>query len=90
MKTKDFYSWNKKLEDAFQDYTNTEPYGRIKEVIEESINRNINKILFHEVNSCPEFWEQTRLIAGINVAIPLIKCAQSVREWSIYQKYKRY
>jgi anaerobic selenocysteine-containing dehydrogenase len=37
-----------------------------------------NNILFHEANSCPEFWEQTRLIAGINVAVPLIKCAESV------------
>jgi hypothetical protein len=56
----------------------TEPYVKIKGVIEESVEKNKHAIVFHEANSCPEFWEQTRLIAGINVAIPLIKCAQSL------------
>ena len=90
MKVRDFSSWNGRLEDAYQNYVSTEPYERVKEVIEESIERNKNKFLFHEANSCPEFWEQTRLIAGINVAIPLIKCAQSVAGWSVYQRFKRY
>jgi hypothetical protein len=35
-------------------------------------------VVFHEANSCPEFWEHTRLIAGINVAVPLLKGAQSL------------
>ena len=56
----------------------TEPYAKIKNVIEESIDKNQQGIVFHEANSCPEFWEQTRLIAGINVAVPLIKSAQSM------------
>jgi len=56
----------------------TEHYAKIKTAIEESVEKNKQSIVFHEANSCPEFWEQTRLIAGINVAIPLIKCAQSV------------
>jgi glutathione synthase/RimK-type ligase-like ATP-grasp enzyme len=75
---RDFPSWNSKLEAAFQDYMSTEPYVKIKGVIEESVEKNKHAIVFHEANSCPEFWEQTRLIAGINVAIPLIKCAQSL------------
>jgi hypothetical protein len=56
----------------------TEPYAKVKRVIEESVEKNKHAIVFHEANSCPEFWEQTRLIAGINVAIPLIKGAQSL------------
>jgi glutathione synthase/RimK-type ligase-like ATP-grasp enzyme len=74
----DFPSWNSKLEAAVQNYKSTEPYAKIKQVIEESVEKNQKNIVFHEANSCPEFWEQTRLIAGINVAVPLIKSAQSM------------
>jgi glutathione synthase/RimK-type ligase-like ATP-grasp enzyme len=75
---RDFPSWNSKLEATFQNYMNTEPYKKVKRVIEESVEKNKLDIVFHEANSCPEFWEQTRLIAGINVAVPLIKGAQSL------------
>jgi len=34
--------------------------------------------MFHEANACPEFWEQTRLAAGLNLAEPLLKGAQSI------------
>ena len=74
----DFPSWNSKLEAAFQDYMSSEPYAKIKRVIEENVEKNKHAVVFHEANSCPEFWEQTRLIAGINVAVPLIKGAQSL------------
>jgi len=75
---RDFPSWNSKLEAAFQNYMNTAPYKKVKSIIEESIEKNKNAIVFHEANSCPEFWEHTRLIAGINVAVPLLKGAQSL------------
>ena len=75
---RDFPSWNSKLEAAFQDYMSSEPYAKIKRVIEENVEKNKHAVVFHEANSCPEFWEQTRLIAGINVAVPLIKGAQSL------------
>jgi glutathione synthase/RimK-type ligase-like ATP-grasp enzyme len=75
---RDFKSWNGKLENAFQNYMATEPYAKVKAVIEESVESNRLCIVFHEANSCPEFWEQTRLITGINVAVPLIKGAQSL------------
>jgi glutathione synthase/RimK-type ligase-like ATP-grasp enzyme len=74
----DFPTWNTKLEAAFHKFMSTEPYAKIKNVIEESVEKNQQTIVFHEANSCPEFWEQTRLIAGINVAVPLIKSAQSM------------
>jgi glutathione synthase/RimK-type ligase-like ATP-grasp enzyme len=75
---KDFPAWNTKLETAFHKFMSTESYAKIKNVIEESVTKNQKGIVFHEANSCPEFWEQTRLIAGINVAVPLIKSAQSM------------
>jgi glutathione synthase/RimK-type ligase-like ATP-grasp enzyme len=75
---RDFPSWNNKLETAFKDYMSTEPYARIKRIIEESLDKNKHNVVFHEANSCPEFWEHTRLIAGINVAVPLLKGAQSL------------
>jgi len=75
---RDFPNWNNRLEAAFKAYKSTEPYAKVKSTIEESIEKNKHKIVFHEANSCPEFWEHTRLIAGINVAIPLLKGAQSL------------
>lgn len=75
---REFKVWNSKLEAAFKNYMSTEPYARIKSIIEENVQTNQNNIVFHEANSCPEFWEQTRLIAGINVAVPLLKGAQSL------------
>jgi glutathione synthase/RimK-type ligase-like ATP-grasp enzyme len=75
---RDFPSWNHKLEAAFHTYMSSEPYQNVKSIIEESIEKNVQGIVFHEANSCPEFWEHTRLIAGINVAVPLLKGAQSL------------
>jgi hypothetical protein len=74
----DFVTWNRFLEAAYHDYVSEGAYEKVKEIIEESIERSKNTILFHEANACPEFWEQTRLVAGINVAEPLLECAKSV------------
>ena len=75
---RDFPSWNEKLEAAFSDYMRTEPYKKVKNIIEESVEKNKYRIVFHEANSCPEFWENTRIIAGINVAVPLLEGAKSL------------
>jgi len=77
-KNKDFRAWNRRLENAYGAYRDEEAYRNITKIIEESIGRGRERILFHEANSCPEFWEQTRLVAGINLAVPLLKCAKSV------------
>jgi glutathione synthase/RimK-type ligase-like ATP-grasp enzyme len=74
----EFEAWNGKLEKAFHNYSNSEPYQKIKNIIEESIEKNKSELVFHEANSCPEFWENTRLATGLNVAIPLLKSAQSL------------
>jgi hypothetical protein len=74
----DFPAWNSKLETAFHGYVNTKHYENIKNIIEESVEKNKSSLVFHESNSCPEFWENTRLATGFNVAVPLLKCAQSL------------
>ncbi len=74
----EFAAWNGKLEEAFQTYQNSKPYVNIKSIIEENLEKNKAALVFHEANSCPEFWENTRLATGLNMAIPLLKGAQSL------------
>ena len=74
----DFQGWTGKLEKAFETYKNTSAYENIKDIIEESVEKNESALVFHEANSCPEFWENTRLATGLNVAIPLLKGAKSL------------
>jgi glutathione synthase/RimK-type ligase-like ATP-grasp enzyme len=78
IKKRTFSIWNRTLEQTFQRYKSQDAYLKIKETIEESVKQNEHNVLFHEANACPEFWEQTRLVAGINLAVPLLKCAQSL------------
>ena len=74
----DFQNWTEKLEKAFETYKNTSAYENIKDIIEENVEKNKHALVFHEANSCPEFWENTRLATGLNVAIPLLKGAKSL------------
>ena len=78
IKRTNFLEWNRKLETVFENYKTQEPYLNIKNIIEESMEKNKQNVMFHEANACPEFWEQTRLAAGINLAEPLLKGAQSI------------
>ena len=78
LRLRDFKTWNTRLEAAVNNYKATEAYAKVKGIIEENIEANRTRIVFHEANSCPEFWEQTRTITGMNVAVPLLKGAQSL------------
>ncbi|UCH38011.1 MAG: hypothetical protein JSV76_02255 [Candidatus Bathyarchaeota archaeon] len=89
LRNQNFRRWSHKVEEAYQNYKDTEPYTHVREVIEESVKRDKEGIMFHEANACPDFWEQTRIIAGVNIAVPLLKCAKSVEGWSIYQRLKQ-
>jgi hypothetical protein len=73
-----FEEWNKKLEAAFKTYKATQAYENVNRIIEESVEQNQKALVFHESNSCPEFWENTRLATGLNVAELLLKSAQSL------------
>jgi hypothetical protein len=77
-KRTNFPEWNKRLEKAFENYKNQDAYLNIQKVIEENMEKNKHNIMFHETNACPEFWEQTRLAAGINLAEALLKGAKSI------------
>ena len=74
----DFPVWNKQLEAAFKTYKTSKPYQNINLILEESIESNQQAVVFHEANSCPEFWENTRLATGFNVAELLLKGAKSL------------
>ena len=74
----DFEGWTTKLEKAFNSYKSSQAYENIKNIIEENVEKNKSALVFHESNSCPEFWENTRLATGLNVAVPLLKGAQSL------------
>jgi len=78
LRLRDFKAWNTQLEAAVNNYKATAAYAKVKGIIEENVDANRTRIVFHEANSCPEFWEQTRTITGLNVAVPLLKGAQSL------------
>jgi len=80
MRLRDFKTWNTQLEAAVEGYKGIEAYAKVKGIIEENVEANRTRIVFHEANSCPEFWEQTRTITGLNVAIPLLRGAKSLIE----------
>ena len=75
---RDFKKWNNDLEKAVGNYKSTESYDKIKNIIEQNVETNKLNIVFHEANACPDFWENTRLITGMNLAVPLLKSAQSL------------
>jgi len=78
VRKENFARWNEKLEKAFNHYANSEAYWNIQKLIEESVKSIENSIVFNEANSCPDFWEQTRLATGINLAEHLLSCAKSL------------
>ncbi|MEM2779387.1 MAG: hypothetical protein QW791_00740 [Candidatus Bathyarchaeia archaeon] len=75
-----FACWNEKLEKAFNDYACSEAYRKIQGIIEDSVGSMEDRIVFHEANACPEFWEWTRLTTGINLAEHLLACAESLMD----------
>lgn len=80
LRLRDFKAWNARLEAAVEGYKSSEAYAKVKGIIEDNVEANRTRIVFHEANSCPEFWEQTRTITGLNIAIPLLRGAQSLIE----------
>ena len=56
----------------------TGTYNKIQEIIQESLNNCADDVVFHEANACPEFWEQTRIVGGVDVGIKLLNVAKSM------------
>jgi len=78
MKKRDFAAYSEMIEEAYARYMSTEAYAHIQAIIQESLERKRDSVLFHEGNACPEFWEQTRIVGGINIAESLLRCAKSL------------
>lgn len=79
-KKTNFEAYSRNVEKAYLVYKETAAYHFIQAAVQESLDRTADRVMFHEGNSCPEFWEQTRIIAGINVAEPLLRCAVSLMD----------
>jgi len=73
-----FENYSRIVEKAYLSYKTTDDYSFVQMAVQESLDRASDCVLFHEGNSCPEFWEQTRIIAGINVAEYLLQSAVSL------------
>ena len=74
----DFAYYTTQVEDAYDRYMLSEPYIEVQSVLLDSLEEAKNRILFHEANACPDFWEQTRIVGGVDVASSLLSCAQSI------------
>jgi glutathione synthase/RimK-type ligase-like ATP-grasp enzyme len=74
----DFQTWTGKLEAAFKSYKESPAYQNVTDIIENNVEQNVDSLVFHESNSCPEFWENTRLATGLNLAEKLLQSAQSL------------
>jgi glutathione synthase/RimK-type ligase-like ATP-grasp enzyme len=77
-KKMNFDSYTKEINYAYSEYMSTGAYSFIQDVIQNNLDCIDDDIVFHEGNSCPEFWEQTRIVAGINVAEHLLHVAESI------------
>lgn len=73
-----FKEYSEAINHAYSQYMNTDAYRYIEETANSILHSASTKVLFHEGNACPEFWEQTRAVAGINLAELLLSSAQSV------------
>jgi hypothetical protein len=74
----DFPHYTRTVEDAYERYMSSKPYSEVHSAIADSINRARNSVVFHEANACPDFWEQTRVVGGVDIASSLLCCAQSL------------
>jgi hypothetical protein len=74
-KKRNFRTYNSEITRAYNEYMASEPYADIKSVVDETLEKCRDSIYFHEGNACPEFWEQTRIVGGVDVAQDLLTCA---------------
>jgi glutathione synthase/RimK-type ligase-like ATP-grasp enzyme len=78
MKHKSFQDYTRRVENAFESYMTSAPYTEIQSVIKDTLNKSKQNVLFHEANACPDFWENTRIVGGVDIAISILRCAESL------------
>ena len=74
-KKRNFPEYNREITRAYTEYMASEPYAHIQGVVNETLEKTRDSVYFHEGNACPEFWEQTRIVGGVNLAEDLLNCA---------------
>jgi glutathione synthase/RimK-type ligase-like ATP-grasp enzyme len=74
-KKRNFPEYTREITRAYTEYMASEPYAHIQGVVNETLEKCRDSVYFHEGNACPEFWEQTRIVGGVNVAEDLLTCA---------------
>jgi glutathione synthase/RimK-type ligase-like ATP-grasp enzyme len=77
-KRREFKDYTNAITAAYTNYMKTEAYCYIESVVNDTLRKTADNVYFHEGNACPEFWEQTRVVAGINPAIDLLESSQSL------------
>ena len=75
-----FKEYTQQITRAYREYMETESYKFIESIVNKTLRKTADKVYFHEGNACPEFWEQTRVVAGINLAEDLLYCALSLMD----------
>ena len=76
-KKRRFGEYTDAINRAYSNYMDTDAYRHIEGIVNETLAATAENVVFHEANACPDFWEQTRIVGGINVAKELLECAQS-------------
>lgn len=75
-KRKRFREYTARVEGAYAEYMESEPYLWIQALVQETLDSC--EVLFHEANACPEYWEQTRIVGGVDVGSLLLDAALSL------------
>ena len=73
-----FNEYTAAINDAYLNYMDVDAYRHIEKTVNKTLDLTAENVVFHEGNACPEFWEQTRIVGGINLAIPILKCSQTI------------
>jgi glutathione synthase/RimK-type ligase-like ATP-grasp enzyme len=77
-KRRKFEEYTEAINNAYWSYMDTDAYKHIEKTVNNTLDVTAENVVFHEGNACPEFWEQTRIVGGINLATSLLNCAQSI------------
>lgn len=77
-KKRRFGEYTDAINRAYTSYMDTDAYRHIEGVVNKTLASTAKDVVFHEANACPDFWEQTRIVAGLNLATDFLECAQSV------------
>ena len=73
-----FVEYTESINRAYEGYMDTDAYRHIERIVNTTLAESAENVVFHEGNACPEFWEQTRVVAGLNLAVDFIECAESL------------